>query len=338
MLTQQQLQQIKAVLSDNLCEINFWRQDIKTNILILVKQKKSFIEAKEKVHVDTLNDAIRNLYNQLDVQTERYKSLSELQRTIKREISEFSKNQNIKKPYTSKTTGLAKITDAITVCGKSYDIFISNKDRDQMRKDYNDARSKEILDSVVTDSNQVEPLIHSFSLPSKRYSNNLCEEILTKQEEVKQVENNTYAKPSNPKEAIGSGKLPLHLWPTTASAMGCIGFLNGMLKYGRSNFRAIGIRASIYYDAAIRHLNAWFEGEECDPDDGVPHLAAALACIGIIVDAIAAGKFNDDRSVKGGYRNLVDELTPHVTRLKLLHASKDPHHYTIADNPELELQ
>jgi hypothetical protein len=142
------------------------------------------------------------------------------------------------------------------------------------------------------------------------------------------------SKESNPKDMIGSNKLPLHLWPNTATAMGCLGFLNGMLKYGRSNFRIHGIRASIYYDAAKRHLDAWFEGEECDPDDGVPHLAAALACIAIIVDAQAAGKLNDDRSVEGGYRALVDRLTPHVPRLKALHEDKDPYHFTIADSAQ----
>lgn len=140
------------------------------------------------------------------------------------------------------------------------------------------------------------------------------------------------SKESNPKDMIGSNKLPLHLWPNTATAMGCLGFLNGMLKYGRSNFRVLGIRASIYYDAAKRHLDAWFDGEECDPDDGVPHLAAALACIAIIVDAQAAGVLNDDRAVEGGYRALVDRLTPHVARLKALHADKSPYHYTIADS------
>lgn len=150
--------------------------------------------------------------------------------------------------------------------------------------------------------------------------------------EVHQHPADVSAKPSNPKDMIGSGKLPIHLWPNTATAMGCIGFLNGMLKYGRSNFRIHGIRASIYYDAAKRHLDAWFEGEETDPDDGVPHLAAALACIAIIVDAQAAGKFNDDRAVAGGYRALVERLTPQVAFLKKLHAAKDPKHYTIADN------
>lgn len=139
---------------------------------------------------------------------------------------------------------------------------------------------------------------------------------------------------SNPKDAIGSDKLPLHLWPNTATALGCIGMLNGMLKYGRSNFRVAGVRASIYIDAAKRHLNAWFEGEECDKDDGVPHLAAALSCIAIIVDARAAGKLNDDRMVSGGYAKLVAELTPHVKRLKDLHKDRAPKHYTINDNPE----
>jgi len=140
------------------------------------------------------------------------------------------------------------------------------------------------------------------------------------------------SKPSNPKDIIGSSKLPLHLWPTTATALGSLGLLDGALKYGRSNFRMIGIRASIYVDAAHRHINAWFEGEEMDPDSGLPHLAHALACLAIIVDAQAAGKMTDDRILAGGYRKLVTDLTPHVARLKELHAGKSPHHYTIADN------
>lgn len=139
-------------------------------------------------------------------------------------------------------------------------------------------------------------------------------------------------KASNPKHAIGSDKLPLHLWPETATALGCLGMLDGALKYGRSNFRACGVKSSTYYDACRRHLNKWFEGEEIDPDSGLDHLAHALACIAIVVDARAAGKLNDDRMVKGGYADYVNELTPHVKRLKELHKSKNPKHYTKADN------
>lgn len=145
----------------------------------------------------------------------------------------------------------------------------------------------------------------------------------------------TTMKPSNnPKDAIGSDKLPLHLWPETATILGSLGLLEGMLKYGRSNFRAIGVRASIYYDACRRHLNKWFEGEDTDPDSGLPHLAHALACLAILVDAQAAGKLNDDRMIQGGYAELVAEMTPHVKRLKALHADKSPKHYTIADKKD----
>lgn len=148
-------------------------------------------------------------------------------------------------------------------------------------------------------------------------------------------------KPTNPKDAIGSNKLPLHLWPETATAMGCLGLLDGALKYGRGNFRAIGVRSSIYVDAAKRHINKWFEGEDCDHEidpttgedigSGLPHLAHALACLAILVDAQAAGKLNDDRQYPGGYAKLIGELTPHVDRLKKLRAEKNPKHYTIED-------
>jgi hypothetical protein len=140
------------------------------------------------------------------------------------------------------------------------------------------------------------------------------------------------SKPSNPKDTIGSDKLPLHLWPTTATAMGCLGLLEGALKYGRNNFRESGVRTTIYIDACKRHLDAYLEGEDHAPDSGTPHLANALACLAIIVDAQAAGKLNDDRNYNGsGYRKLVDTLTPHVRRLKDLFADKNPKHYTIED-------
>lgn len=139
-------------------------------------------------------------------------------------------------------------------------------------------------------------------------------------------------KDTNPKDAIGSNKVPLHLWPSTATAVGSIALLNGALKYGRSNWRVAGVRASIYADAAKRHLDAWFEGEETDPDDGVDHLGAVLACLAILVDARAAGKLNDDRAVQGGYRKTINECTSEVTRLKELHAGKEPKHYTINDS------
>lgn len=142
-------------------------------------------------------------------------------------------------------------------------------------------------------------------------------------------------KPTNPKDIIGSDKVPLHLWPTTATIYGAMGLLDGALKYGRANFRAVGVRASIYYDALNRHLNLWFEGEDIDPDSGLPHMAHVLACAAILVEAQVKGNLTDDRNLGTQYRELLDAVTPHVKRLKQKHADKSPKHYTIADNATL---
>lgn len=139
-------------------------------------------------------------------------------------------------------------------------------------------------------------------------------------------------KPTNPKDLIGSDKLPVHLWPESATMLGCLGLLDGMLKYGRSNWREAGVRVTIYVDAVRRHLAAYMEGEEADPDSGLPHLAHALACLAILVDAAMAGKLTDDRQYNGdGYRSFVNYLTPYVEKVKAHHADKSPKHYTIAD-------
>lgn len=141
-------------------------------------------------------------------------------------------------------------------------------------------------------------------------------------------------KPTNPKDLIGTDKLPIHLWPTTATAYGCLGMLDGALKYGRSNYRAVGVRASIYVDAAKRHLDAWFEGEDDDPDSGLPHLAHALSCMAILVEASVKQNLNDDRMYPTRYRAMMAELTPHVRRLREKHAGlPQPFHYTIDDDP-----
>lgn len=140
-----------------------------------------------------------------------------------------------------------------------------------------------------------------------------------------------FAGVENPKDIVGANKVPLHLWPTTATALGSIALLNGALKYGRSNWRVVGVRASIYHDACLRHMAAWFEGEATD-EEGIPHLASALACLAILVDAEACGQLRDDRQVPGGHRHHIDSLTPHVARLRALHEGKTPKHYTITDS------
>jgi hypothetical protein len=136
----------------------------------------------------------------------------------------------------------------------------------------------------------------------------------------------------NPKDSIGSSKVPMHLWPMEATVLGTLGLLDGAGKYGRSNYLVAPVRASIYYDAAMRHLAKWFSGEETDEDSGIPHLGHVLACCAILVGAQAAGTLIDDRNVKNGFCEFLKQYTPHVKRLQEKHASQSPKHYTIKDN------
>jgi hypothetical protein len=144
------------------------------------------------------------------------------------------------------------------------------------------------------------------------------------------------SKDTNPKDSIGASKLPLHLWPQSATALGSLGLLEGALKYGRANWRHSGVRASIYFDACSRHLAAWFNGEDDSSDVGVPHLANALACLAILVDAEANGKLIDDRNhtpdSEVNYASYVNYLTPFVEKLKERFKDKSPKHWTIADD------
>lgn len=137
----------------------------------------------------------------------------------------------------------------------------------------------------------------------------------------------------NPKDRIGTDKLPLDLWPAVATAEGSIALLNGALKYGRNNWRVTPIRATIYAAALARHMAKWMDGEECD-EEGIPHLGSALACLAILVDAKAAGTLNDDRNIPGGVTARFDELTGIVRRLRARpQPSPAPKDWTIADAP-----
>jgi hypothetical protein len=343
-----ELQQLKSILADQIRTIEVRKSQVKRDITKLVELKQPFKKSGTKSVVDKYNDMIRVQYKHVDKADKQLKKFRALQQAVKREMADqvdairiqkaavplmaSIKGLVARKEQEAATAGFAQVQG--TVLGGLQSSGVSPAFagwQDRVMENFIPAQPSILTGIVHTPVINPDPSYDQPALDNRWYT--VPNRIVNPGFEVDQ--RSSGMKPSNPKDAIGSDKLPLHLWPATATAMGCIGFLNGMLKYGRANFRAIGIRASIYIDAAKRHLDAWFEGEECDPDDGVPHLAAALACIGIVVDAIAADKLNDDRNVRGGYRRLVGQLTPHVARLKALHAGKNPKHYTIADNASL---
>jgi hypothetical protein len=99
----------------------------------------------------------------------------------------------------------------------------------------------------------------------------------------------------NPKDAVGRSKAPISTVPLPWLHSVGVAMFEGELKYGKHNFRSITVTASVYYDAAMRHLNAWYEGEDIDPDSGVSHLAKASACLAIIHDCFLRKDIVDDR-------------------------------------------
>jgi hypothetical protein len=74
-----------------------------------------------------------------------------------------------------------------------------------------------------------------------------------------------------------------------------VAMLEGAQKYGRHNWRKTGVCASTYYDASLRHLMAWWEGETIDPDSGLPHITKAIASLVVLRDAQLHLQCEDDR-------------------------------------------
>lgn len=103
----------------------------------------------------------------------------------------------------------------------------------------------------------------------------------------------------NPKAACGAKKVPLHLVPPSASHYLALAFADGAAKYGPYNWRESGVDADTYAAAVRRHLDAWWDGENASPDAGLPHLAHAMACLAILLDAGSLGMLNDNRPPKG---------------------------------------
>ncbi len=141
------------------------------------------------------------------------------------------------------------------------------------------------------------------------------------------VEYDLNEKPSNPKDIIGSNKVPLGLVPASTMAYLAVGHLEGHLKYGLVNWREAGVRFSIYIDACIRHLEKLKEGEWADAETGVPHLANAGTCISILIDAHHCGKLIDDRPKGSPATEVMEEMAKVVIGLKQLYGDKKPVDY-----------
>ncbi len=102
----------------------------------------------------------------------------------------------------------------------------------------------------------------------------------------------------NPKyvRAQKDGKAPLEYIPLTVLPDWAKVHKHGADKYGIRNWRQDEILMSTYTGAILRHLMAWANGEDLDPDSGLNHLYHVMACCAAVLDAEMHGKAVDDRT------------------------------------------
>lgn len=128
----------------------------------------------------------------------------------------------------------------------------------------------------------------------------------------------TTCKDTNPKDAIGSSKPPLSTIPFPVLFEVGAAMLEGSMKYRRHNYRIAGVRSSVYFDAAMRHLAAWWEGQDIDPDSGLHHVTKAIASLIVLRDAQMNDMIaQDDRppsSIDGWLEDVQDDVDALIAR------------------------
>ncbi len=68
----------------------------------------------------------------------------------------------------------------------------------------------------------------------------------------------------------------------------------GEKKYARDNWKK-GFKYSRSIAAAMRHIAAFNDGENLDPESGLPHIAHAMACLEHLLNDFLHHPDNDDR-------------------------------------------
>ena len=144
----------------------------------------------------------------------------------------------------------------------------------------------------------------------------------------------TNFKETNPKDAIGIRKAPLSVLPMAVLAEVGTGMLEGASKYGRHNWRGAGIRGSVYFDATIRHLFSWWEGEDIDPDSDLSHVTKAICSLMVLRDAMIQEMYTDDRPPRS--KPFYEALNAQCGKILEKHSDKNPKHWTIADSSDSE--
>lgn len=92
------------------------------------------------------------------------------------------------------------------------------------------------------------------------------------------------------------GKVGVHLLPSDPLIEIAKVLDFGAKKYAAYNWTK-GIKWSRVFAASLRHMWAWFKGEDRDPESGLSHLAHAGCCILFLLQYELTRRSFDDRPV-----------------------------------------
>jgi hypothetical protein len=94
-----------------------------------------------------------------------------------------------------------------------------------------------------------------------------------------------------------SGKVPISLCPnSTIYAISKV-MEFGSHKYEPNNWRR-GMKWSVPYDCAMRHLTTWFDGDTLDSESKLNHLYHVAANIAMLIEYEKTFADGDDRPIK----------------------------------------
>ena len=129
-------------------------------------------------------------------------------------------------------------------------------------------------------------------------------------------------KPTNPKDSVGIRKGGTSMIPLGVIYELGLALLEGARKYGRHNWRKVGVRYSVYVDAAKRHIDEFWEGQDMDRDNpDVHNLTKAIACLTVLRDSMMFGNAVDDRPppLKEGWLQRI-----HTAACNIIDRTPDP--------------
>lgn len=196
------------------------------------------------------------------------------------------------------------------------------KARDYMK----DPLVKKLFDSIVKDDLQVSP-----SMPKGDIEVHFRPEIkptddgLERRLKERRVPTTSKATGPNPKDIVGSTKASITKVSPIAILHCADAMMDGAGKYNPYNWRAKHVTTMNYLDAAIRHIQAYQEGQRCATDSGAHHLGHAMAGCAIVLDAEAHHCLIDDRPNSDGgkaYDLALAEVKAHEMVRSLARAGK----------------